>query len=183
MKNFSRHMPKSAARGELTATGWIFLMFLAGLLVYTIFELLFHPTWFTLAVAIIVLYIAVAIHMDIRKRNRLREARAGHSICTFARALPMRELDPWVVRATYEELGRSLGSEKDPFPVLPSDRLQKDYTMDEEDFEDILYDILQRAGRSLENIENNPMLQKVVTVEDLIRAIQWQAKSDETAAA
>jgi hypothetical protein len=54
-----------------------------------------------------VLLLAATALLELRRRKHLKSlaaARPNESICTFTRALAIRELDPWVVRAVFEQL-------------------------------------------------------------------------------
>ena len=53
------------------------------------------------------------------RTRRIAAARAGDSICTFARTFERRTIDPWILRATYEELATSCG-----FPIRRGDRFE-----------------------------------------------------------
>jgi hypothetical protein len=80
-----------------------------------------------------------------RHFKRLKKEREEESICTFARALPARAHDTWVVRAVYEELFRLAR-----VPIRPTDDLKKDLKIDPDDLEDAAFDIARRAGRSMD---------------------------------
>jgi len=108
--------------------------------------------------------------------NRLSKCRQGEDIGTFVHSLPIRDLDAWIVRATYEELSADLKTDKEPFPLRPTDRfddlwIEMDYL---EDF--LLPAIAARCQRSLADLEKNPRIQTVETVEDLIQMLMLQPK-------
>jgi hypothetical protein len=106
------------------------------------------------------------------------ESRAGDSICTFVRALAIRELDTWVVRAVFEQLQNHLRDSYAQFPLRPSDHLFEDLRIDPDDLdEELLGQIAQRSGRSLSDCRANPYHGKVATVEDLIRFLCAQPKN------
>ena len=68
------------------------------------------------------------------------------------RPRPRRRLDPWAVRAAYEELQAATG-----FPLRPTDKLTRDLRLDYDDLDlDMLADIANRCGRLLDATENNP---------------------------
>ena len=102
----------------------------------------------------------------IKKRGRStfkfsQKNRQNESICTFTRHFEYREIDTWVIRAVYEQLQDYMSSEKESFPIRPTDDVFVDLKIDEEDFEcDLVEQIAQRSGRSLEEIENQPILWK-----------------------
>ena len=65
------------------------------------------------------------------QRRRLAASRPDQSICSFARDFDRRSVDPWVVRAVWEQLqDHSLLTKRGPFPVRAGDRLGKDYGLD-----------------------------------------------------
>ena len=165
--------------GRTTWVGWVFLSIFGGALAYCVLALILHSVWTALGFGLFVAAIAVSSAVTIRKIKRLRESRQGDSICTFARSLPIRDLDTWVVRATYEELAIYMGSEKEPFPVHASDRLKEDLDIDGEELWEIVVAIAKRSGRTLDDVDKNPICPKMKTVEDLIRAVMWQMKPDE----
>lgn len=114
--------------------------------------------------------VAIAVY-NVREGRRLAAlaaVRPGESICSFARALPVRDLDTWVVRATFEQLQAHLPGLHAAFPVRPSDRLVADLGIDPDDLEDIAFQVATRAGRSMDGGPANPYYNKVTTVEDLI---------------
>jgi hypothetical protein len=127
--------------------------------------------------AAVVLFGAIVTHRQRRRLLAKAQSRAGESICSFARALPIHELDSWVVRAVFEQLQLYVLDAKSRFPIRPSDRLVDDLLVDAEDLDDVLApEIAQRTGRSLSGPENNPYYGKVVTVEDLVRFFCAQPK-------
>jgi hypothetical protein len=104
-----------------------------------------------------------------RYMGKLAAKRSNDSICTFARDLPAKEHDTWVVRAVYEEL-----SQYCLMPILPADNFEADLKIDGEDLEDIWMEISRRACRSMDGCERNSMYNKVQTVRDLICFVDLQ---------
>lgn len=104
-----------------------------------------------------------------RQWKRLEKERAGDSICRFARTLPARDHDTWIVRAVYEGLSSDRG-----FGIRPLDRLEEDLLFLPEDFEELACDIAKRARRSMKPAEQNPLTNRVVTVLDLIQFLEGQ---------
>jgi len=107
-----------------------------------------------------------------RRFKRLKEERKEESICTFARALPARDYDTWVVRAVYEELARMV-----PVPLRPLDLLDEDLGIDGLDLDDTARVISHRCGRSLGDTKKNPMWGRVKTVEDVVLFLENQPKT------
>jgi hypothetical protein len=114
---------------------------------------------------------AVATILSHQHFAHFKEKRKEESICTFARSLPAKAHDTWVVRAVFEELSRIIR-----VPIRPADELMKDLKIDLDDLEDAFFEIARRAGRSMDNTEKNPMFDKVVTVADLISFFEHQPK-------
>ena len=126
----------------------------------------------------VVFIIAVLEYRNRLRLRRLAQPRAGESICSYARALPIRELDPWVVRAVFEELQPYVADHGIPFPIRPADRLAEELGVDAEELnETVAPQIAQRIGRSLDGAEHNPYYGKVMTVEDLVRFFCAQPES------
>ena len=105
----------------------------------------------------------------------MQRERAGDSICTFARNLPARDHDTWVVRAVYEGLSKDRGH-----GIRPDDRLEEDLLFLPEDIEDLTVDVATRARRSMDRAGQNPLTNRVVTVLDLINFLEHQPKIGRT---
>ncbi len=128
----------------------------------------------------VLLWSAMQARRTRRRLDQLAQGRVGESICTFVRALPVRELDTWVVRAVFEQLQAYLRItvRYTAFPLRPSDRLFEDLRITPEDLDDeLVYEIAQRTGRALSSRHENPYYGKVTTVEDLIRFFCGQPRS------
>jgi hypothetical protein len=169
----SRFMP----RYERPRTGpwaWVFLAVLATGAVYLLLQ---YPVG-TICAALAL----VALGLFERRRHRAKLAelvafRSGSSICEFARAFERHSVDPWVVRAVYEQLQAYLGDEY-RVPIRASDEFGRELPIDAEDLEmDIILEIAQRTGRSLNDAERNPFYGKVNTVRDLVLFFNAQGKA------
>lgn len=112
------------------------------------------------AVAFVALVSGLAWVGSVAARRTAAERR-GDSICTFARALDRREVDPWVVRAVYEHYSES-------FPVRAED------VLDAEEMDFAAMEIAERTGRSLDQVERNPRFGRVRTAGDLVRFLSHQ---------
>lgn len=111
-----------------------------------------------------------------RHYENLLSARKSLSICDFSREFNCREIDTWVIRATYEQIQASLLF-KENFPIKASDRLKEDLLIDDDDLDfDLVTEISRRTGRTLNNCESNPYFGKVKTVEDLVLFFNYQEK-------
>jgi hypothetical protein len=78
------------------------------------------------------------------------------------------------VRATYEEFHAYYDR---LLPIRASDGIEEDLKMDWDDVDDLLADVAFRAGRSLENLELNPLYGQVRNVGDLVLFLMYQPKS------
>ena len=129
---------------------------------------------FALPFALLVLAIGEAFRQ--RRMRRLAAERRGESICTFARALNPRAVDPWVIRAVHDELQPYAMAGELPVPLRPTDRLYEDFGVDPEELHDVALDIAERTGRPLDGAERNPV-RPVVTVGDLVRFFAHQPRA------
>jgi hypothetical protein len=167
MRKLSRWMPKAPLQ-RVAPMSVLLLAVLAIMLIclavsVTAFAVV---SGFTLLVAIVSAY-------DRRRLRRIAERRTGESICTFARSFDRRAIDPWVVRAVYEELEGYFGG---ALPVRVADRIEEDLRMDWEDVDELLKDAAFRAGRSLEHTESNPFYGQVRNAGDLVLFLMYQPK-------
>ena len=105
---------------------------------------------------------------------RLRKGREVESICTFARAFDLRQIDPWVVRAVWDALQPYVRSKGRDFPIRPSDDITRDLCVDPEDGDELVASCAKRAGRSMEYAEQNPLFGSIWTVEDFVRFLNAQ---------
>ena len=100
---------------------------------------------------------------------RFAETRQAQSICDFRRSFNVRETDPWVIRAVYEQLQGQLRWAHPNFPVRADDRLVEDLKLDPDDIDlEIVSDVSGRTGRSMRNTKANPFYGRVKTVGDLV---------------
>jgi hypothetical protein len=121
-----------------------------------------------------------AVFINKREKHRfnaIASCRGSESICTFAKSFNARQIDTWIIRAAHQELQRFLHCYVARFPVRASDTFHTDLRMDCDDVEDILRDIADRVGRSLDITENNPYYGKVETVSDLVLFINAQPRT------
>lgn len=102
-----------------------------------------------------------------RHDQHIASLRSGESICNFARSFARRSVDPWILRATYEELATR-------FPIRADDRFEQDLCIDDEELEFEAKNIASRAQRSLERAETNPLFGKITTVRDLVLFLDHQ---------
>ncbi len=100
---------------------------------------------------VLLLLLAIVFSIpDMRRAKRIAEERKGDSICTFARSFDVRAVDPWVLRAVYEELVELCG-----FPLRAEDSFYEELRVDPEDLAEAVVWLAARAGRSVESVEGN----------------------------
>lgn len=126
-----------------------------------LFALLAWASWIA-AIALVVLA-GFAWVAGVRHSRSMATERQAESICSFARSFDRREACPWVVRAVYEMYSAS-------FPIRADDKL------DAEDMDFDAEEIAERAGRSLECVEANPLFGKVATAGDLVLFLSHQPR-------
>jgi hypothetical protein len=133
-----------------------------------------------LVVSLVVLVGGVWLIVDGRRdAARLRAiaaARPGESICRFARAFDVRRVDTGIVRAVYEELGCAFGTALAPFPLRADDDLFGELALDGDDFDLLVADIAARVGRSLCDVERNPLHGVVRSPRDLVHFLMAQPR-------
>jgi hypothetical protein len=145
------------------------LIVLAILLNQTI-EGCFYVIGFLLVLAAIVMVID-----SIRFRS-LAKKRTELSICHFARSFDYRQVDTKIIRAAYEGFQEWAGDRIKGFPVMDSDNIAKLYGMVDEDLDEFAEELAQKTGRSWNNLEQNPLYGKVITVRDLVLFLNSQPK-------
>ncbi len=165
-------MPKYVPR-PVTWVGWLVQVVIGVAIVALI--------WSAPKVLYFLSIIAVGFFIESRRQarrlQRMAEARAGESICDFARSFSCSETDTWVIRAVYEQLQAYLRSDAANFPLRRDDNLVKQLGIDPEDLAyDLADEIAARSGRSLEDTERNPFWKKVETVGDLVRFFEHQPR-------
>jgi hypothetical protein len=163
----SRKMPAAQAPGKAPIWAWLLFGAWCSTLVYGLyaggvarylvvgFGLIGLVSWLTAE----------------RHFTRLRKQRSEDSICTFAKLLPAREHDTWIVRAVYEEVTRWT-----KLPIRPSDHFSDDLRLDVEDLQCIAEEVGRRSGRVIGDTLSNPMFDRVVTVADMIIFFEHQPK-------
>jgi hypothetical protein len=168
MKKISRWLP-SAPKKPLTKREKIVFSIVAIGFIFLIYK---QPSILGFFSIIIVASILVNAVRN-RKLRKLAEARYGESICSFARSYDLHKIDPYIVRAVYEELIAWTSYCSGYVPIRPIDNLEF-YGIDGEDLDDLAIDAAFRSHRSMENAEANPLFGKVKTVDDLIQFISNQ---------
>lgn len=172
MRKFSRWMPALPAC-KTPWWGWIVWV----LVVAAVVNLIYQVPWILL---VAIAAVPLGKWSEAKAARRLRAwalQRSHRSICTFAREFDFRRTDAWILRAVYEEISRYLAVDGRPVPVGADERWAEDLQIDPEDLEDLLSDIAFRAGRTLENAAENPFLQKMETIRDLVNFLEWQPRT------
>jgi len=128
---------------------------------------------------VFVLSIAIWAYYETQQENKhlqeLAKDRTKDTICSFVRSFDYRKLDTKVIRAVYEVLQLFLPNEPRPFPIRAKDNLFDDLKLDEDDLDlDIVAAVAHRTGRSLDNFEDNPFYEKVLTPYDLVMFFNMQ---------
>lgn len=160
-------MPPPAVPKKPGVWAWFFLVGIVGCVAWSIYSDI-RVRW---GVALTIAFGAVLTILSRRHFARLKEERKEESICTFARSLPAKAHDTWIVRAVFEQL-----SDLVQLPIRPTDDLKKDLQIHPDDMDDTAFEIARRAGRSMGDTKKNPMFGKVVTVADLILFLEQQPK-------
>ena len=176
MKQASRFMPKYEPRKASKPALIAFFAIAAAIVIY--------QPWYLLVIAGLALLVAVWSAIDQPKVERhfqsLCKDRSGLSICEFAREFDLKVVDTWIIRAVYEQLQAALPT-KENVPIKASDSLFDTLMLDEDDLDlDLVEEIAQRTGRSLEGYESNPYYGKVTTARNLVLFFNHQARANAT---
>lgn len=166
MRIFSRNMPNPPevpwTTSAFVAVG-AGVVFAAVVLWFAVAEPIFGLTLAGLAVVGFVLQ-----RRSDRRLRRMAADRAGENICSFVRAFDRRTVDPWVLRAIYEELQPYCRFRGGMLPLRATDRVVEDLQIDGEEMDYLALDIARRAWRCMERTEINPFYGRVETVQDLV---------------
>ncbi len=180
MGTFSRWMPERESLSPLgEAIAWTVLAALGAGAVWLVLR---YP-WSLLVVGLIALHSVLINRRREAQLRRLAASRAGESLCTFTRALPRAERDPWAIRAVYGALSRHVRFGKATLPLRPSDRLVEDLRVDPDDLNDLVYGVADRIGRDMDRSYLNPYYDRVVTIADLLAFLRMQPRAQRASAA
>jgi len=158
--------------------GWLVLF---GLAVGFVAALCTWPVMVSLIVGSLVLFVVIGNAATNRSLRQMASRRTGEDIGTFAWALKRRDapFDPWVVRATWDALKPYTVFPGGHLPLRPTDRLEDDLRIDPDDIDgEMIQEIAERAGYSLDSTRDNPMYGRVQTVGDLVKFITFQPSCD-----
>lgn len=174
MRIASRHMPKYVA-GKFGRIYWVYLAVIVASFISCLISKPVGTAIFVLLFCGLFLVVRKETRRDKEHLRRLARKREGESICEFARDFDLRQIDTWIVRAVYEQLQRQLTHVHPAFPLRAADRLKEDLLLDDDDLDlDIVEEVEQRTGRSLDGSNANPYFGKVMTVADLVYFFQAQ---------
>lgn len=173
MKKPSRYMPK---RKELKYVDRKTLAALV-LLPAALFIIIL-PRYFGVIAAIMFYgwYFAMnywgTVHDD-KHFKKISQGREKDNICTFSRYFDCNQVDTWVIRAVFEEIQDYCSQ----VLIRPDDNVFDDLLIDEEDYtDDLVPEIADRCGRSLEGGENNSNWGETNTLKGLIYFLNSQPK-------
>ena len=175
MRQFSRWMPPSPTN-KVSPAGWFAIGLLIMLLLLAV---VFTRRGRFIAAVLLPVFLIGSLVIDRRLKN-LAASRSGEDIGTFARAFDRRNepFDPHVVRAVWDALQPYAKFRGGSVPIRPTDRIDEDLGIDWDDIDmGLAQEVADRVGRSLENIEANPLYGRVSTVGDLVRLISSQPRT------
>ena len=159
-----------------TYAGRAFACGVMGLFLTAVAWLCFTKPVALIIVSFIIICLVIATIKDNKRLRAIAAERAGDNICTFARAFDRRTVDPWTIRAAYDELQGYFGSIGRPFPIRASDRFQEDLKMDEDDLCDLLFAIAERSRHDITFLDANPQIN---TIGELVTCISNLPKIEE----
>ena len=182
----SRHMPPRVSAADapafapVFAPGLVFGFVVLGVL--TLGRAWLHSPLLGAGLTFILFVAFWETRRDTRLRDEFLKTRAreatAQDICRFARNFDRRTVDPWVIRAVYEELADDFSTPEGRFAPRAEDHLFRDLRLDPDDLDlDMAPGIAKRIGRSLDLCEENPFEGKVETVADLVLFLNGQPRT------
>ena len=173
MRTLSRHLPPLQAEDRRTPLlGKVILLVILALVGYWIYS---SPLKATIGLGTITVLVAGSMIIEGRRVARIRHER-DDTICDFRRSFDLRQIDPWIIRATYEAFGAWFDAKQAKFPLRASDSIDDDLKIDWEDLDDLFHEVAQRAGYDISKYEANPFYGKVKTVKDFVIFFTHQPK-------
>ncbi|TAJ74905.1 MAG: hypothetical protein EPO42_14500 [Gallionellaceae bacterium] len=147
--------------------GWIIL---AVLLFFYGYGFWHHP-WVMGSLTILVVVWAQSSNVMMRYRlGILSASRTAESFYTFTRSFAAHNVEPWVIRAVYEQVQDYLSLAHPDFPLRAEDRFREDLQI--KNLTDLVDETARRAGRALSDF--NP--DSLKTVGDLVLLFDQQAQ-------
>ncbi len=130
---------------------------------------------YILIITVVLFFIIVSSIFEYRRLRKIALERGDPNICQFVRDFDYRKIDTKIIREVWNETQLTLGKFKgERFPVQSSDRFEETYRMDEDDLDDIYWDVSDRLNISTESFEVNPYYERVHSVKDLVLFIHHQ---------
>lgn len=171
----SRFMSQVPKR-RIGLIAYVALAAMAAALLYSLWE---HPIWTFAAALALAVGTTVSWRSSRARLEQLAITRShGGGICAFARSFDLHQVDPWVVRAVYEEVNRHFKSLGVDIQVRADDDLIKDLGIDPEDLDmEIAMDISARTGRSFDGYKSNPYLAETNTARGLVMFFNAQPRA------
>jgi hypothetical protein len=171
MRTLSRHLP-AAPEPQTTMMGKVVVFLFLGIFTASLLYAVYCHPIVSLVVAIIFTSAGVVSYFRSKKHaEKMLAQRAEEKICSFRRSFNLHHIDPWIVRAVYEEMFELVDR-----PLRASDRLEEDLRIDPEDLEDVATNVAVRAGYDLGDNKQNPFYGKLKTVGDLVMFFTHQRK-------
>lgn len=169
MKKPSRFMPAYIPEQmsfTVNAGIYLFLVFIISVFAVWVWK---SPGFFLLFASVVTIGTLVINYKDKLRLRDLAKDRLDENICNFARSFDRNEVDPWVIRAVYEEFQPYMKLPDGVCPLRATDKISEDLNVDFDDVDmDMLPVVAQRTGRTLDDFEDNPYWGRVVTVGDLV---------------
>lgn len=157
------------------------LICVLGVLFFGLIKVIWEVPWLLLLIPIIYVVAAVQNKKQQKKLSDMVKDRKNDSICSFARSFDCREIDTWVIRAVFEQLQDNMQWVHPNFPIRQNDNIYDNLLIDEEVLElDLVEEIAQRTGKSLNDSEQNPYYGKVNTVAELVYFFNLQPMKNAT---
>ncbi len=176
----SMHTRFSRWIGPLPATkpdivGWLIL---AAVGTAILFVLVAHPIGTVVSIGALTLITIVAERRRAVRVRVMPDGRAGEDIGSFARSFTRRggpQLDPWAIRAVWNALLPLTESNGRRTPLRPADRFEEDLSIDPDDVEALVVQLVEQCERVPGNWRANPFYNSSVkTVGDLVHFISAQ---------
>ncbi len=166
MRKPSRNMPPYEPTNDpLGITSWLFIIGLLSVFAYLIWQ----EPWLLVIAPMVFSVSYFDNKRRIKKLAILLDERKEYSLCEFSRSFERHKVDTWIIRAVYEQIQEYVSFLDVKLPLKATDDIFELLEIDSEEFDiDILEEVSQRTGRSMENAERNPFYGKVQTLEDLV---------------
>lgn len=133
--------------------------------------------WIVMAILLLIMIAALVSSWEQRRMKAIASHRKNSSLCTYARSFDFRNVDTRIMREVYIHVQAWAGKyDGVPFPVEADDCFNEIYNMDEDELDDIYFDIADKFAISTENPESNPYWNQVTTVRNLVMFLHHQPK-------